>query len=136
MPAGSLVAIWVLGGGLLLGSWVGSALSDTPTTTALVQESMRWLPWTVLGLTPFILARAVFDGLQKPIPGLAAAAVRTVLLVIPFVWFGSRHHDLLGLDLMQGVCAGFMAGTLISGAGMLVWAYRALRRMDGQCPVG
>lgn len=120
---------------LLLGPQVGAALSDSDVTIALVSQAMFWLPMAVLGLMPFILSRSVFDGLQMPRPGLVAAGIRTVVLVIPLVWLGSRYHDLVGLNVIQGVCAGYMLGTVISGLGVLVWARGHLKKMDGSCPV-
>jgi Na+-driven multidrug efflux pump len=120
---------------LLLGPQVGAALSDSDATATLVTQAMVWLPLAVLGLLPFILSRAVFDGLQLPRPGLVASGVRTVVLVIPLAWLGSRYHDSVGLNVMQGVCGGYMLGIMVSGVGFLVWARRHLERLDGTCPV-
>jgi hypothetical protein len=39
------------------------------------------------------------------------------------------------LSVIQGVCAGYMLGTVISGVGVLVWARRHLNKLDGSCPV-
>ncbi len=136
MRAGTAyVLLFVAPLALLLGPLVGSALSDSDITSGLVSQAMLWLPLAVLGLTPFILSRSVFDGLQMPRPGLIAAAVRTILLVVPLVWIGSRYHDAVGLNVIQGVCAGYMLGTLISGIGVLVWARGHLKMLDGTCPV-
>ena len=120
---------------VFLGPLIGAALSDSELTTSLVGQSMYWLPLAVLGLMPFILSRSVFDGLQMPRPGLIAAGVRTVVLVIPLVWIGSRYHDVVGLNVIQGICAGYMLGTLISGLGYWIWARGRLKLMDGTCPV-
>ena len=120
---------------LLLGPRVGAALSGSQVTTDLVTQALFWLPMAVLGLMPFILSRSVFDGLQMPRPGLIAAAVRTVGLVIPLVWLGSRYYHLVGFNVIQGVCAGYMLGTFISGAGVYFWARRHLAKLDGSCPL-
>ncbi|MCP4093578.1 MAG: MATE family efflux transporter [Planctomycetes bacterium] len=136
LKAGTVyVILMVVPLAIFLGPVIGAALSDSDVTANLVSQSMYWLPLAVLGLMPFILSRSVFDGLQLPKPGLVAAGVRTILLIIPLVWIGSRHHDAFGLNVMQGICAGYMLGTVISGVGYFIWARRRLNVMDGTCPV-
>lgn len=110
------VVLFVLPVALLAGPMVVRALTDTPVTEALAESTLLWMPLAVAGLAPFLLCRATFDGLQQPKPPLIAAAVRTIGLVIPLVWLGSRHHEAVGLSPVAAACAAYVVGATLSGA--------------------
>lgn len=115
---------------LFLGPWVAHALSDSPATAEFGAGSMVWVPLAVYGFLPFLLARATFDGLQRPRPGLVASILRAALLVIPLVWLGMEFHSRLGVTAIEGACIGFGTGTLISGLGLWIWT---TRKLEAEC---
>jgi Na+-driven multidrug efflux pump len=132
------VALFVTPLAILLGPMVARSLSDSEITAEYGASSMVWVPLAVFGFLPFLLARATFDGLQRPRPGLIASLVRAVVLVIPLVWLGMQFHDLLGVTLVDGACIGFGIGTTVSGIGLWIWTTRkletecaAVRKDDG-----
>lgn len=100
-----------------VGPLVADALTDTEVTRQLAHGTLFWMPFAVAGLAPFLLCRATFDGLQEPRPSLLAAAVRTLGLVIPLVWLGTKYHDSLGLSTIGSACVAYVIGATISGVG-------------------
>ncbi len=131
MRAGIIyIGVFVTPLALFLGPWVAHALSDSPATAEFGAGSMTWVPLAVFGFLPFLLARATFDGLQRPRPGLIASIVRAVVLVIPLAWLGMHFHAQLGVTLIDGACIGFGVGTMISGLGLWFWT---TNKLEAEC---
>lgn len=118
------VGLFVLPVALFAGPAVVKALTDSEVTESLAQSTLLWMPLAVAGLAPFLLCRATFDGLQQPTPSLVAAAVRTIGLVIPLVWIGSRHHEALGLSPVAAACVAYVLGATISGTAFFMFTRR------------
>jgi len=95
-----------------------------------VQNALRWMPFAVAGLAPFLLCRATFDGLQQPAPSLIAAAVRTLGLVVPLVWIGSKVHEELGLSPVSAAAVAYVIGAGISGLGFFLYTRRRCARPE------
>lgn len=125
--AGAYVVLLVLPVALLLGPVVVRALTDTVVTEELAMGTLRWMPFAVAGLAPFLLCRATFDGLQQPQPPLIAAAIRTLALVVPLVYLGSRVHGELGLSAVAAACVAYVIGAAASGAGFYGFTRRCWR---------
>ena len=115
---------------LFAGPPVARALADLPLTAEYGAASMVWVPLAVFGFLPFLLARATFDGLQRPRPGLVASLLRAFVLVVPLVWLGMEYHERLGLTQIAGACAGFGVATVIAAFGLYGWT---LRRLESEC---
>jgi Na+-driven multidrug efflux pump len=115
---------------IFLGPFVARGLSDSEVTEALVQNALRWMPFAVAGLAPFLLCRATFDGLQQPTPSLIAAAVRTLGLVVPLVWIGSKVHEELGLSPVSAAAVAYVIGAVISGLGFFLYTRRRCARPE------
>jgi len=113
----------------LIGSRVAAALSDAPQTLAFASEAMNWLPLTVAAIAPFMLARSAWDGMERPLRGLAAAIVRSLVLQVPAVWLGLRHHAALGLSPMLGVALASLAATMLASVSFWIWSSASLRRL-------
>jgi Na+-driven multidrug efflux pump len=108
-----------------VGPLIADALTDTEVTKDLALSTLIWIPLAVAGLAPFLLCRATFDGLQEPRPSLMASAFRTIVLVIPMVWLGTKYHDALGLSTIAAACVAFVIGATVSG---LVFFFFTRRR--------
>lgn len=119
---------------LLLGPRVAAALSDAPETRAFATEAMHWLPATVAAIAPFMLARSAWDGMERPLRGLAAAIVRSLVLQVPAVWLGLRFHAALGLSPMLGAALASLAATLVASAAFWAWSAASLRRLAAAGP--
>ncbi len=115
------VGFFVLPLVLFVGPWLSQRLTDTERTALLVSSTLWWMPAAVAGLAPFLLCRATFDGLQRPRPALTAAILRTMVCVIPLVWWGSQHARALGFTPVAAACAAYVVGASLSGLGF--WAY-------------
>ncbi|MDA0667049.1 MAG: MATE family efflux transporter [Planctomycetota bacterium] len=115
--AGIYLIILVLPLTYFVGPLVADALTDTEVTKDLALSTLIWIPLAVAGLAPFMLCRATFDGLQEPRPSLIAAAFRTIGMVIPLVWLGTKYHDVLGLSTIGAACVAFVIGATVSGVG-------------------
>lgn len=114
----------------LLGPAVAAALSDAEQTRAFAREAMRWTPAVVAAIMPFMLARAAWDGMERPLRGLAGSVVRSLGLQVPAVWLGLRHHAALGLSPMLGVALASLAATALASIGFWAWTSATLRRLD------
>lgn len=122
--AGFYVLLLVIPVVFLAGPLVARALTDSAVTEDLARSTLVWIPFAVAGLAPFLLCRATFDGLQQPRPSLAAAALRTIGLVIPLVWLGSQHHQAFGLSSVAAACVAYVIGATLSGGGFFFYTHR------------
>ena len=116
-----------------VGPMVAKALTDTDVTKNLALSTLVWMPFAVAGLAPFLLCRATFDGLQQPRPSLFAAALRTLGLVIPLVWWGTSHHDAFGLSTIGAACLAYAVGAVVSGVSFFFFtrSYCSEKRFPG-----
>lgn len=117
-----------------LGPRLAAALADAEDTRAFAVEAMAWLPLTVAAIAPFMLARAAWDGMERPLRGLAAALLRSLGLQVPAVWLGLRHHAALGLSPMLGVALASLAATALASAAFWTWSAASLRRLTAAQP--
>jgi Na+-driven multidrug efflux pump len=113
----------------LLGPRVVAALADAPSTRVFADEAMFWLPLTVAAIAPFMIARAAWDGMERPLRGLAAAIVRSLGLQVPAVWLGLRHHEALGISPMLGAALASLLATALASAAFWIWSSASLRRL-------
>lgn len=110
---------------------VAGRLYAEPSTAELATLALRWLPLGIPLGGPFFLVRSTFEGLQRPMPGLIASVIRSLALVLVFVWLGMRialengYPQILGAAIGQGVGAGVVTG------GLLILLVRTLRRERG-----
>lgn len=126
--AAAYVVLVVTPVALFLGPYVARGLSDTEVTAEHVQSALRWMPFAVAGLAPFLLCRATFDGLQQPKPSLLAAAIRTLALVVPLVWVGSKVHEQMGLSSVSAAALAYVVGAVVSGAGFFLYTRKRCAR--------
>ncbi len=128
------VGVLVLPLAWLLGPRVAAALADAPETRAFASEAMAWLPLTVAAIAPFMLARAAWDGMERPVQGLLAAVMRSLVLQVPAVWLGLHYHGLLGVSPMLGVAIASLTATALASAIFWSWSSAALRRLAAAQP--
>ncbi len=128
---------------LLLAPSVASALfSGDPAVEGdaarrFTELGLRVAPLTVLGMGPLFILRSAFEGMQRPRPGLAVAAIRTLILVIPLTLLGTRLAARLSLLPIGGAYLGFTVGAALASLLLGAWMRRFLRRDAGRAsPVG
>ncbi|MFK5956024.1 MAG: MATE family efflux transporter [Planctomycetota bacterium] len=122
--SGIYILLLVLPFTYFFGPVVAEALTDSDVTKKLALSTLIWMPMAVAGLAPFLLCRATFDGLQQPKPSLIAAALRTIGLVIPLVWWGTSHNQDLGLTVIGAACVAYVIGAVVSGMGFFWFTRR------------
>jgi hypothetical protein len=76
-----------------------------------------------------MIARAAWDGMERPLRGLAAAIVRSLGLQVPAVWLGLRHHEALGISPMLGAALASLLATALASAAFWIWSSASLRRL-------
>lgn len=113
-----------------LGAWVADELSNDEHARVFAEVGLRYLPLAVAAMSPLFLLRSVFDGMQRPLPGLIVSSLRSLLLVIPLTYLGTRAALQLGHDQILGAYVGFILGVGLSSAIFSVWVRRALQ--DGE----
>jgi Na+-driven multidrug efflux pump len=112
----------------IVGPHIANALSDSEATRNATLEVINVVPLAIIGMAPFLLMRATFDGLQRPRPGLIASSIRSFFCVVPLAVIGSKYHATLGLSQIQAISLGFIAGLVLSSLGFWLWTKRNLIR--------
>ncbi len=120
-----LVFVWPVS--YWLGPKIAAFLARTEQTESAAQAALQWLPWAVLASVPILLFRAVFEGMQRPRPGLFVALMRSLFLVPPLVWFGLRWAEANEQSMALGAASGWVVGAALSSAAISLWLARALR---------
>jgi Na+-driven multidrug efflux pump len=133
--AAAYVLLFTLPLTLLLGPWLADRLAEAPETRAFAAEALRWLPIGVAATAPFLLVRAAWDGLGRPLPGFLAAVVRTFGVLLPLVGLALHYHERLGLSPMQGAVIASCAAASLATAAFWLWSRAALRRVEAAPPV-
>lgn len=87
---------------------------------------VRAIPIVVLVSAPLFLLRSVFEGMQMPRPSLIVSLVRSLALVVPFIWLGLRLAPSLGHSPILGALAGFILGVGTASGLLWVWMRRTL----------
>ncbi|MDP6850307.1 MAG: MATE family efflux transporter [Planctomycetota bacterium] len=124
----SYVFIFVAPVAFFAGPWVADKLSSSLATEVAAQSAMWILPVSVFAMVPVLLLRAVFDGLQRPKPGLVVALLRTFILVGPLVWLGIRWAGNNSSHPAVGAAWGFCLGVGAASAVLSLWLRAHLRR--------
>ncbi|MCA8981215.1 MAG: MATE family efflux transporter, partial [Planctomycetes bacterium] len=104
-------------------------LTELESAESLVRLGLRWLPVGVILGSPMFLLRTTFEGMQKPLPGLAGSAVRAVLLSVPLGFAGLILAPRVGLAPIEGLVLGMSAGSGLASIGMWIW----IRAWFGRC---
>ena len=104
-------------------------LTEEATATEALRQSLRWLPLGVVLGSPMFLLRTTFEGMQKPMPGLAGSALRAVVLSVPLGYLGLRVAPDFGLLPLEGLVLGMSTGTGLASLAMWVW----IRAWFGRC---
>lgn len=115
-----------------IGPMIASALSDSQATQLATKDVIYVVPLAILGIAPFLLSRAAFDGLQRPRPGLIASAVRSFVCVIPLAIYGSNNYSQFGLSQIQAISLGYIAGLVLSSLGFWLWTQKNLIRLPSR----
>jgi MATE family, multidrug efflux pump len=122
----AFVLLLVLPSALIFGPWLARVLSDTPSTREFAAQSMPFLPFAVAAASPFFLARSMFDGLQKPRPGLLASFIRAFCFFLPGMLIGYWLSGSLNFSPMYGLCGGATLGFALGSMLINVWTKRLL----------
>jgi Na+-driven multidrug efflux pump len=109
-----VAVVWVVAWSL--GPWVATELAASTQTLAFATLAIRFVPLDVLGLAPFEIARAAFDGLARPRPALLVALLRSLVLMCPLVAGGLLLADANGWPSIFGACGGRVIALATSAA--------------------
>ena len=110
-----------------IGPKIASFLARTDQTESAAQAALQLLPWAVFASVPILLFRAVFEGMQRPRPGLVVALFRSLFLIPPLVWFGLRWAATNEQSVALGAASGWVLGAALSSVTISLWLSRALR---------
>ena len=114
----------VFAGGLALASgFLPSLFSDSPEVIN-VTKTFLWIApigYGTYGVVMFV--NASFNGLGKPMPGVAVSVMRIALLYIPLAIIGKALFGIVG------IFAAYALANLLSGAISFAWARIVVRRL-------
>lgn len=113
----------------LIGPWLSSALTESAATAAYTRFALYLVPIACIASTPFFLMRPVFEALGQGRPGLIMAAVRALVLTVPFAWAGQKVAEAMGQPGLYGMLIGLLAVGVVSSGAFVLWMYRALNRV-------
>ncbi len=108
------------------------ALTEAPLARAYTAFGLRLVPWACLLGTPFLLARPVFEAMQRGLPGLGMAALRYAVLTPAAAWLGVAWARSRGVPGLHGLLYGLLLVSALSSALFAWWLLRALPR-DRRC---
>ncbi|MEJ2256331.1 MAG: MATE family efflux transporter [Woeseiaceae bacterium] len=130
MLALRLCAMFCIVSGLVVAGLLAAASGFLPTLfsdSAGVIDVTRTFLWIApLGYGAYgivMYVNAAFNGLGKPMPGVAVSVMRIVVLYIPLAFLGKA---LYGID---GIFGAYAAANLLSGAIGYLWAKGVVRRL-------
>ena len=89
-----------------------------------VTRTLLWiapLGYGAYGIVMYV--NAAFNGLGKPMPGVAVSVMRILVLYIPLAFLGKALYGI------EGIFAAYAAANLLSGAIGYVWAKGVVRRL-------
>jgi putative MATE family efflux protein len=125
-----LCAIFCIASGLVFASGLALAsgflptlFSDSPEVIN-VTKTFLWIApisYGTYGVVMFV--NASFNGLGKPMPGVAVSVMRIALLYIPLAFIGKALFGIVG------IFAAYALANLLSGAISFTWARIVVRRL-------
>jgi len=96
--------------------------------------ALRWLPIGVIVGSPMFLLRTTFEGMQRPLPGLAGSAARALLLSVPLGYAGLLLAPHAGLVPLEGLVIGMSVGSGLASLGMAIWIHLWFKRCGRHLP--
>jgi Na+-driven multidrug efflux pump len=126
--ASAVYALGVVAPLVVVGApWLAGSLAETELTERLTRLALAAVPLACLAGAPFLMARPVFEAMQRGRPGLLVAVLRYVVLAPALAWAGSRLAAVTGLPPLAGIIAGTLAAAAASSALFLLWVAAVLR---------
>jgi putative MATE family efflux protein len=119
-----IVSGLVVAGGLALASgFLPTLFSDSPEVIN-VTKTFLWIAPIGYGTYGVVMyVNASFNGLGKPMPGVAISVMRIVVLYIPLAFAGKALFGIVG------IFAAYALANLLSGAIGFAWARLVVRRL-------
>lgn len=116
-----MAALWGLAVAAVLAlsrGGVAAAFTENAAAREAIRAYLLALPVTTMGYGIIICMAAGFNGLGKPLPGVAASFARGMVLLAPLAWIGGALGGLWGTLLGMG------AANLVAGAAATAWTLR------------
>ncbi|PCK08446.1 MAG: MATE family efflux transporter [Alteromonadaceae bacterium] len=106
------------------GAWLASFFSDQADVIKAAQLYLLVVPISHMGHGVVMFVNASFNGLRKPMPGMAISTARVVVLLFPLIWLGQVWFDFTGIFVAISVA------NLISGLYAYLWVRRTIRQLE------
>ena len=128
MQALRLCAVFCLGSGLLIAGLLAlsadflSTLFSDNAAVISVTKLFLWIAPIGYGTYGMVMVmNASFNGLGKPMPGVAVSLLRTIVLYVPLAFIGRNWFG------MAGVFTAYAAANIITGVVAYNWARKTVR---------
>jgi len=109
--------------------WLARQLAESELTMRYATFGLRTVPFACLLGAPFLLARPVFEAMQRGKPGLVMALVRYVVLTGPLAWLGMSVAKAWAQPSLYGLIVGLLVAAAVASAGFYLWLRSGLRAM-------
>ena len=126
--AAAYAVLFVLPFVVLAGGHVVRALTEAEETRRFALLGLTFLPAAVFLMGPLFQFRSLYDGMQRPRPGLVFGALRTFALVLPLTWVGLQLAQRLGHAQIAGAFAGYTAGVGFATLAIALWTRGRIRK--------
>lgn len=103
----------------LAGPALAAAFTDDPAVAASAARYFAILPWGFGAVGAIAVAGAAFNGLERPLAGVAVSLARTLALGVPAAWLGGQVGGETGLLL------GILIANIMVGTAAAIWVLRA-----------
>lgn len=106
----------------LAAGYLPTLFSDSDTVVGVAKQFLLIAPLGYAGYGMVMTINAAFNGLGKPIPGVAVSLTRTILLYVPLALLGRHFYGIIG------IFAAYATANVITGFIAYNWARRTVKK--------
>jgi Na+-driven multidrug efflux pump len=126
--AAALYSLLIVGPVMVaISPWLARQLAESELTMRYAIFGLRTVPLACLLGAPFLLARPVFEAMQRGEPGLVMALIRYVGLTGPLAWLGMAAAERWAFPPLYGLIVGLLVAAAAASTGFYLWLRSALR---------
>ena len=128
-----LSMLFCVGAGLLVAAllalsanWLPTLFSDNESVLGVARLFLWIAPIGYAGYGLVMTINAAFNGLGKPLPGVAVSLMRTILLYVPLALIGQHFYGIVG------IFAAYAIANVVTGFVAYAWIKKTVRGLCAQ----
>ena len=109
---------------LFLGGWLAGFFSDDDEIIKVTRDYLLIVPASYFAYGVVMSVNASFNGLRKPLPGVAISSARVIVVLFPLAWLFNYLFGLIGLFIA------ISAANLIVGLAAYLWIHFSINSLS------